>query len=317
MEGVRELRNILITGGAGYIGSILTETLLSKNYNVHVIDTFTENNSSLTFAATYGGFDCTRADVIDFDGIRNLVERSDVIIPLAALVGAPICARHATLAELVNYQSVKNIADIVTDDQLLIYPNTNSGYGVMDSNSQYCTEDSPLHPISIYGETKVRAEQSVIEKNGIAFRLATVFGSSYRMRIDLMVNDFVWRAYKDNSIVLFESHFRRNFIHVRDVCAAFVHGIENHDKMRGNVYNVGLSTANLTKLELCEKIKLYFPSLAIILAEIGEDPDKRDYLVSNEKLESTGWKPSYSLDDGISELKKFYRTFKPNVAGNV
>ena len=311
------MKNVLITGGAGYIGSVLTETLLKVGYNVHVVDTFLENNSSLCHAATYEGFDCTRADVIDFDSIKNLVEKADVIIPLAALVGAPICSRHATIAEMLNYEAVKNIANMVTDEQLLIYPNTNSGYGVMDDGSDFCTEDSPLNPISIYGDTKVRAEDSVINKNGIAFRLATVFGSSYRMRIDLMVNDFVWRAHKDNSIVLFESHFRRNFIHIRDVCGAFLHGIKNMETMRGNVYNLGLSSANLTKLELCEKIKLYFPNLSIIQAEIGEDPDKRDYLVSNQKLERTGWKPAYSLDDGIIELKKYYRTFKPNVAGNV
>ncbi len=311
------MNQVLITGGAGYIGSVLTEMLLLKGFKVHVVDTFMENNSSLAYAAQHPEFSCSRADVVDFAGIKSLVEKADIIIPLAALVGAPICSRHATMAELINYQAVKNIADIVRKDQLLIYPNTNSGYGVMKDEFQFCTEESPLNPISIYGDTKVRAENCVIEKNGIAFRLATVFGSSYRMRLDLMVNDFVWRAYKDNSIVLFQSHFRRNFIHVRDVCNAFIHGIKHKDKMGGNIFNLGLSTANLTKYELCKKIKNYFPSLNIIKAEIGEDPDKRDYLVSNEKLESTGWKPAYDLDFGIRELQNFYCTFKPNVAGNV
>ena len=231
------MKNILITGGAGYIGSVLTETLLQLGHKVHVVDAFLESHSSLAFAANFDGFDCTRADVIDFHTIENLVKKADVIIPLAALVGAPICSRHATIAEMLNFQSIKNIADYISDDQLLIYPNTNSGYGVMEDGSEFCTEESPLNPISIYGDTKVRAENSVIQRNGIAFRLATVFGSSYRMRIDLMVNDFVWRAHKDNSIVLFESHFRRNFIHVRDVCGAFVHAIDNQDTMRGEIFN--------------------------------------------------------------------------------
>lgn len=311
------MKNILITGGAGYIGSILTETLLQSGYSVTVIDTFMENVSSLSHAASNPNFRAVRADVLDLSNIEEYVRNADVIIPLAALVGAPICARHATLAEMLNYQSVKDISDIVTASQLLIYPNTNSGYGVMDEGQEYCTEESPLNPISIYGETKVRAERDVIGTNGIAFRLATVFGSSYRMRIDLLVNDFVWRAHKDGSIVLFESHFRRNFIHVRDVAHAFVHAIENNEAMRGNVYNLGLSSANLSKLELCEEIQKYYPKLTIIEAEIGEDPDKRDYLVSNEKLEKTGWKPQHTIKDGIKELQQYYNTFKPNVAGNV
>lgn len=311
------MKNILITGGAGYIGSVLTEVLLQRGFSVTVIDTFMENVSSLSHAVSNPKFRAIRADVLDFENIKDYIKSSDVIIPLAALVGAPICARHSTIAELLNYDAVKKIADIVTPEQLLIYPNTNSGYGVMLDGEAFCTEESPLNPISIYGETKVRAERDVLEKNGVAFRLATVFGSSYRMRIDLLVNDFVWRAHKDGSIVLFESHFRRNFIHVRDVAKAFLHAIENHSSMRGNVYNLGLSSANLTKLQLCNQIKEFYPSLTVIEAEIGEDPDKRDYLVSNEKLEKTGWKPDFSISDGIRELQQFYNTFKPNVAGNV
>lgn len=311
------MKNILITGGAGYIGSILTEMLLQKGYAVTVIDTFMENVSSLSHAACNPNFSAIRADVLDFANIKKYVECADVIIPLAALVGAPICARHATIAELLNYNAVKQIVDTVSDQQLLIYPNTNSGYGIMLDGHDYCTEESPLNPISIYGETKVRAEADVLNKNGVAFRLATVFGSSYRMRIDLLVNDFVWRAHKDGSVVLFESHFRRNFIHVRDVAKAFIHAIENKEQMRGNVYNLGLSSANLTKLQLCNEIKEFYPNLTIIEAEIGEDPDKRDYLVSNDKLEKTGWMPDYSIKDGVRELQQYYNTFKPNVAGNV
>lgn len=311
------MKKVLITGGAGYIGSVLTEVLLKKGYSVTVIDIFMENVSSLSHAACNPNFSAVRADVLDFQKIEDFVKHADVIIPLAALVGAPICARHSAIAELLNYKAVKEIVDNVSDRQLLLYPNTNSGYGVMLEGQDYCTEESPLNPISVYGETKVRAEADVINRNGIAFRLATVFGSSYRMRIDLLVNDFVWRAHKDGSIVLFESHFRRNFVHVRDVAKAFVHAIENEDKMRGNVYNLGLSSANLTKLQLCNEIKQFYPNLTLIEAEIGEDPDKRDYLVSNEKLEKTGWMPDFSIQDGVRELQQYYNTFKPNVAGNV
>ena len=311
------MKQVLITGGGGYIGSVLTEVLLKRGHAVTVIDTFMENVSSLSFAPHYENFRAIRADVLDFVAIEKHVTDAQIIIPLAALVGAPICARHATIAEMLNYGAVKQIIETVTAEQLVIYPNTNSGYGIMEDGEEFCTEESPLNPISIYGETKVRAEADVISKNGIAFRLATVFGSSYRMRIDLLVNDFVWRAHKDGSIVLFESHFRRNFIHVRDVAKAFVHAIDNASKMRGEVYNLGLSSANFTKMQLCEEIKTFYPGLSVIEAAIGEDPDKRDYLVSNKKLENTGWVADHLISDGIRELQKYYNTFKPNIAGNV
>ena len=308
---------VLVIGGAGYIGSVLTEELLKKNYAVKVLDLFDRVESSMSYAAQYADFEAVRVDVLDIDKVKPHLKGVDVIIPLAALVGAPLCARHPTLAEMLNYESVKNLCESVPSEVLVIYPNTNSGYGIMNDGEDICTEESPLNPISIYGETKVRAEQQVVMRNGIAFRLATVFGSSHRMRLDLMVNEFVYRAFKDGCIVLFEGHFRRNFIHVRDVAGAFIYAIENCSTMKGEVYNLGLSSANLTKIELCEKIKDIFPGFRVIEADIGEDPDKRDYLVSNDKLEATGWRPNYSLDMGIKELANYYKTFKAMHYGNV
>lgn len=311
------MKKILITGGAGYIGSVLTEILLVRGYQVTVADLFDQLESSLSFAAQFDTFQAVRLDVLNTEQLIELVSKFDVVIPLAALVGAPICARHATLAELVNYKSISEICKAIRPEQLIIYPNTNSGYGVMEDGQEFCTEDSTLNPISVYGETKVRAEREVLGSNGIAFRLATVFGSSYRMRTDLMVNEFVYKALIDRSIVLFESHFRRNFIHVRDVCLAFVHAIENSNTMRGEVYNLGLSSANYTKKQLCIKIKEQINNFAIIENEISSDPDKRDYLVSNEKLENTGWQPQHSLESGIKELITFYQTFSPVKTSNV
>lgn len=311
------MKRVLITGGAGYIGSVLTEILLKEGYEVTVADLFSRSESALPFAGSYDGFRPIRLDVLDTASVMKLTQEHDVIIPLAALVGAPLCARHEFIAEKLNYESVRDIASVVSPEQLIIYPNTNSGYGVMEDDSAFCTEDSPLNPVSIYGDTKVRAEASVLASGGIAFRLATVFGSSYRMRTDLMVNEFVYRALNDRAIVLFESHFRRNFIHVRDVCKAFLHAISHAGSMRGEVYNVGLSSANLTKKQLCERIKLQLPAFQIIENEISSDPDRRDYLVSNAKLEATGWMPTYDLDRGIAELVKFYKTFSPVVTSNV
>lgn len=308
---------ILITGGAGYIGSVLVEELLKLNYNVTVLDLFESTFSNFPFAFQYRNFKAVRCDILNTEVLKQHVADADVIIPLAALVGAPICALRPTLAELINYRQIEDICGSSTSEQLIIYPNTNSGYGLMSSEEDFCTETSSLNPISIYGETKVRAENTVIASNGIALRLATVFGVSYKMRTDLLVNDFVLRAYKDKSIVLFESHFRRNFIHVRDVARAFIHCIENKNAMRGEIYNLGLSSANLTKLQLCNKIKEFVPDLAILEAELHEDPDKRDYLVSNHKIESTGWTPKYSIENGISELLNYYQSIKIMISSNI
>jgi nucleoside-diphosphate-sugar epimerase len=246
-----------------------------------------------------------------------LLKDVDSIIPLAALVGAPLCDRDTTGAETINRGAVVAITRFASREQRIFLPVTNSGYGVGEAG-KFCTEETPLRPVSLYGRTKVEAEKAVLERgNCITFRLATVFGMSPRMRIDLLVNDFVYRAVNDRAVVLFEPHFKRNYIHVRDVARVFIHGIQNFDGMKNQPYNVGLSDANLSKLELCERIKVRLPHFVFMEAPIGEDPDKRDYIVSNEKIEKTGFKPAFSLDDGIQELIKGYRMVNNSIYGNV
>jgi nucleoside-diphosphate-sugar epimerase len=239
-----------------------------------------------------------------------------VIIPLAALVGAPLCKEDPVSATTLNRDAVRAIAARTSKNQMLVYPTTNSGYGV-GQKDEFCTEETPLNPISLYGVTKMDAENAVLEKGGVSFRLATVFGISPRMRIDLLVNDFTWRAVTDRAVVIFEGHFKRNYIHLRDVVKGFLHGIDNYAIMGGQAYNLGLSAANLSKLELCAKIKEQVPNFVFLEAPIGEDPDKRDYIVSNAKLEATGWTPDVSLEDGISELIRGYRTLRNSRYANV
>jgi nucleoside-diphosphate-sugar epimerase len=239
------------------------------------------------------------------------------VLPLAALVGAPICARDRVGAVTINRDAVVDLTKRVSRQQRLIYPTTNSGYGIGASNA-YCTEESPLRPVSLYGTTKVEAERAVLDCGvGITLRLATVFGMAPRMRLDLLVNDFTWRAVNDRAVVLFEAHFRRNYIHVRDVAKAFIHALEHLDRMLGEPYNVGLSEANLSKTELCQRIAAQVPGFVYLEAPIGEDPDKRDYLVSNAKLEATGWRPDFSLDAGIGELVKGFRMLRNGRFANV
>lgn len=246
-----------------------------------------------------------------------MVKGKDFIFPLAALVGAPLCDRDVIAAETVNRDAIKTLTEVISDDQKIIIPITNSGYGVGEKG-KFCTEESPLRPISLYGKVKVEAEQIALSrKNSISLRLATVFGMSSRMRLDLLVNDFVYRAVKDGTVVIFEGHFKRNYIHIRDVARAFIHTMNNFEKMKGGAYNVGLSDANLSKLELCEKIKEQVPKFVYIEAKIGEDPDKRDYIVSNDKIEATGFMPEYSLEHGIRELIKGYRIINNSRYGNV
>jgi len=250
-------------------------------------------------------------------GVAVFVGMGVALFVLAALVGAPICKQDPIAATTTNRDAVIEIVKRVRPDQMILIPNTNSGYGVGEKD-KYCTEETPLKPISLYGTTKVAAERAVLDQaNGISFRLATVFGLSPKMRIDLLVNDFVWRALADHAAILFESHFKRNFIHVRDVAKAFLHGISNYNAMRGQAYNVGLSDANLSKLELCQRIKVHVPSFVFIDAPIGEDPDKRDYIVSNAKIEATGFRPEWSLDRGIDELLRGYRMLRNNRYSNV
>ena len=308
---------ILVTGGAGYIGSILVPVLLNQGYKVTVLDSLIFNQPLLLDCCADPNFDFVQGDICDHDLVNSILSKSDIIIPLAAIVGAPACKRNPSLTRLVNYDAHINIVNNVSAGQKVLFPTTNSGYGIGEKDS-YCTEKTPLRPISEYGKTKVEIEKALLDMgSAITFRLATVFGMSPRMRMDLLVNDFVYKAVKERSLVLFEEHFRRNYIHVRDVAKAFLFGIENYDKMKGEPYNVGLSSANITKRELAEKIKEYVPGLYIHSAEIGEDPDKRDYIVSNDKIESLGWHPDHTLDDGIPELIKGYNIIRPNKFANV
>ncbi|MDC0586485.1 SDR family oxidoreductase [Gammaproteobacteria bacterium] len=309
-------KTILITGGAGYIGSVLTPTLLNYGYAVTVYDNFVYNQNSLLDCCSHKNFNVIKGDICDYPTMNSILGNFDIIIPLAALVGAPVCKKNPQLTNLINYEAYLNLLENISPNQKIIFPNTNSGYGIVEGNN-FCTEESPLNPISEYGITKCKIEKELLKReNSVTFRLATVFGMSPRMRTDLLVNDFVYRALNDKFIILFEEHFRRNYIHVRDVVKAFMQAIED-DSMLGEAYNLGLSSANLTKRELAEKIKEHVPDFFIHSADIGEDPDKRDYLVSNEKLEKTGWSPDNTLDDGIQELIKGYSIIKPNIFANV
>lgn len=309
---------ILITGGSGYIGSVLCEQLLVRAQElgiqkITVLDNLLYKQDGLFPLLQNPVLQFVYGDVRDVNKLNQLVLEHNIIIPLAAIVGMPACDRNPSAAEDINYAHIANICNVLkwrgkTDTQVL-YPDTNSLYGSTDG-LQEITEESPINPISVYGKVKYLAEKAVVEYGGIAFRLATVFGTSYRFRKDLLVNDFVLRAVQDKYIVLFESHFKRNYIHVRDVVEAFVHMIINYDKYKGQVFNVGLSSANLSKLELCKKIKEHIPDFVIHTDEFSKDFDKRNYIVSNAKLENTGWEPKRDLDYGIKELIKSYEILK-------
>lgn len=294
-------QRILITGGAGYIGSVLTPLLLKEGYQVTVIDSLMFNQTSLLHCFDYPDFCFVKGDASNEKLMSSLVKEADIIIPLAAIVGAPACDLLPEQSRMVNAGAIRIILKNLAPHQKLLYPNTNSGYG--RGGLKICTETSPLNPLSLYGKLKVDSEREILETGqAISFRLATVFGLSPRMRLDLLVNDFTYRACKDHCITLFEEHFKRNYIHIQDVARAFLFGIQNFEKMKGQAFNVGLSDANLSKRELCEKIKQYIPDFVIQSAPIGKDPDQRDYIVLNEKLESLGWRPTKSLEDGIQEL---------------
>ncbi|MEE2698311.1 MAG: NAD(P)-dependent oxidoreductase [Pseudomonadota bacterium] len=310
-------KNILITGGAGYLGSVLTPVFLHVGHSVTVLDNFMWRQSSLAGVCHHPRFNLVNGDARDKNTIKKLINDADIIVPLAGLVGAPLCDKDPIAATSTNLDAVLMLLEMLSSEQLVVLPNTNSGYGIGE-DGKLCTENSPLNPVSLYGRDKVSAEAAVMErKNSVSFRLATVFGMSPRPRIDLLVNDFVYRAVFDRTVVLFESHFKRNYIHIRDVARAFCHVFKNFNDMKGQSYNVGLSDANLSKLELCKKIKTHIPNFSFLEAPIGEDPDKRDYIVSNEKIEATGFVPKYSLDDGIIELKKGYRMIRNSTYSNV
>ena len=308
---------ILIPGGAGYIGAVLTPFLLEEGFEVTVVDNFMYKQNSLAAVCHYPSFRIFNGDMRDQELIKDLIDEADIVIPLAALVGAPLCTKDPYTAASINHDAAISLIHMVAPEKWIFMPTTNSAYGTGDQN-HFCTEDSPLNPISHYAEAKVKVERVLMQHpNAISFRLATVFGMSPRMRTDLLVNDFVYRAVHDKAVLLFESHFRRNYIHVRDVCNVFLHGIENFQKMRGQIYNVGLCSANLSKRQLCEHIQKHIPSFTFVEAPIGKDPDQRDYIVSNDKIKAAGFIPRFSLDDGIRELIKGYAMIKNSVYANV
>ena len=310
-------QHILVTGGAGYLGSIMVPAFLDTGHKVTVLDNFMFKQNPLAHVCANPDFDVVRGDARDEALIKDLVKDADVVIPLAALVGAPLCNNDKIGTETINRDAVIMMMKLLSKDQRILMPITNSGYGIGEKG-KFCTEETPLRPISLYGTTKVEAEAAALERgNAISFRLATVFGMAPRFRLDLLVNDFVYRAVHDRAVVLFEADFKRNYIHIRDVARAFMHGLENFESMKNEPYNVGLSDANLSKRELCEKIREHVPNFVFMEAPIGEDPDKRDYIVSNEKIEKTGFMPAYSLDDGIRELIKGYRMIRNSQYGNV
>ena len=308
---------ILITGGAGYIGSVLTPNLLAQGHEVTVVDNFLFRQSSLLDCCQYPNFSVIRGDSREESLMKPLIAKADLIIPLAALVGVPLCNRDQIATKTTTFEAVAMLCRLASPAQRIIMPVTNSGYGIGEQG-KFCTEDSPLRPLSTYGITKVQAEEAVLQReNSISFRLATVFGLAPRMRLDLLVNDFVYRAVHDRAVLIFEGHFKRNYIHIRDVVRAFDHGIANFETMKGRPYNAGLEEANLSKLELCAVIQKHLPNFVYVEAPIGEDPDKRDYVVSNARLLGTGFQTEWGLDRGIVELIKGFTILRNSIYGNV
>lgn len=305
-----DFMNILITGGAGYLGSIMVGELLAKNYKVTVVDNFMYQQNSLSTYFSNSRFEVINGDVRDLNLIKSELSKADVIIPLAAIVGAPACDMDPIAATSINKVAIIEMLKLISKEQILIMPTTNSAYGKGDNNN-FCDENSPLNPLSQYAREKVDVEKAIMTReNSVSFRLATVFGMSPRMRLDLLVNEFVLRALKDKFVVLFEGDFKRNYVHVRDVSQAFLLALESIDKFAGQIFNVGLSEANISKNELCAKIKEIVPDFYYIESEISKDPDQRNYIVSNEKIEKLGFIPNFSLDKGIRELVMGISTLK-------
>jgi nucleoside-diphosphate-sugar epimerase len=303
---------ILITGGAGYLGSVIVDKFLSVGYEVTVLDKLLFNQTSLLHYTSWPKFKFVYGDVRNEELLEKLCNEHDAIIPLAAIVGFPACAADPQLAKDINFKQIVNIVRFAKGKKIL-YPNTNSGYGIAEGQTE-CTEESPLTPISVYGQTKCDAENFLrTSTDAIIFRLATVFGISPRMRTDLLVNDFTYKAITDKYIVVFEKNFKRNFIHVEDVASAFLFMFEHYDEYKGEVFNVGLSSANLSKKELLEKIQSHVKDFAVSYNDYYEDPDKRDYIVSNAKIEATGWLPQWDLDRGIKQLIQGYQMIVPKM----
>ena len=309
--------NILVTGGAGYLGSTMVPDLLQLGHRVTVLDSFMYKQASLNHVCHHPNFSVVKGDIRIEGVMAPLLKKADIVIPLAALVGAPMCSQDPVGATTVNHDAIALMLKLLSRQQWVLMPTTNSAYGTGDTNN-FCTEESPLNPISLYAKEKVEIEKELLQRdNAISFRLATVFGMSPRMRIDLLVNDFTYRAVHDRFVVLFESSFKRNYVHVRDVSRVFQHAIANFDKMKGQIYNVGLSDANVSKKELCERIQKQVQDFVFLDAPVGKDPDQRNYVVSNAKVEATGFKPMYSLDMGINDLIKGYTMIKNTLYGNV
>ena len=309
--------NVLVTGGAGYLGSIMVPDLLALGHKVTVLDSFLFKQSSLNHCCYHPNFTVVKGDIRQKNTMLSLIKNSDVVIPLAALVGAPLCKLDPVGATTINHDAIELMISLLSKDQIVLMPTTNSAYGTGDKNN-LCNEESPLRPISQYAIEKVEIEKKLMQHpNAISFRLATVFGMSPRMRIDLLVNDFTYRAVNDRFVVLFESHFKRNYVHVRDVSRVFQHALNNFALMKGEIYNVGLSDANVSKKELCQLIQKQLPNFVYIDEKIGKDPDQRNYIVSNEKIETTGFKTEFSLNRGIGELITGYTMIKNSRYGNV
>ncbi len=308
---------ILVTGGAGYLGSTMIGYLLNAGHSVIVVDNFMFGEASLNHYCYNDNFDIVNGDVRVQETMEPLIKWADAIIPLAALVGAPLCQKDPVAAKTTNNEAIMMMLEKVSADQLILMPTTNSAYGSGDKDN-FCDENSPLNPISSYAIEKVEVEKALMQReNSISFRLATVFGMSPRLRIDLLVNDFTHRAVNDKTVVLFESHFKRNYIHVRDVSRVFIHGLNNFERMKRKIFNVGLSSANVSKKELCERIAKQVPGFLFLEHELAKDPDQRNYIVSNEKLEATGFEPSISLEQGIAELIKGFKMIRNRRYGNI
>lgn len=308
---------VLITGGGGYLGSILTPALLARGYRVRVLDNFLYRQASLLDCCADEKLTIVRGDARDRATLASAISDADIVVPLACIVGAPSCDADPVAAQTVNVDAIRMLLELRSPSQRIVFPTTNSGYGVGEPG-KYCTEESPLRPISLYGRTKVDAEKAILDAGGsITFRLATVFGASPRMRLDLLVNDFVYRAVTDRTVVIFEGQAKRNYIHVRDVAGAFLHAFEHFDAMCGEPFNVGLSDANLSKLELCAAIQKQVSNFVFLEAPIGVDPDQRDYIVSNDKIERAGFQTQWSLESGIQELIKCFSFLRDSIYSNL
>jgi nucleoside-diphosphate-sugar epimerase len=311
------LSNILVTGGAGYIGSTLVPDLLSKKHKVTVVDNFMYDQTGLATSIRDKNFEIIFGDVRDESLMKKLVSKADIIIPLAAIVGAPACDKDPVTAQSINKDSILWLLKQVSKSQQIIMPTTNSAYGSGDKNN-FCDENSPLNPLSLYARDKVVVEKSLLEhENSTSFRLATVFGISPRMRLDLLVNNFTLRAITDGFVIVFEGHFKRNYIHILDVVQAFNLAIEKKDQFKGEIFNVGLSQANISKIELCQEIKKIVPDFLFLEAPLGKDPDQRNYIVSNQKIEALGFSPAVSLQEGLNELVKGLKMFNHKPFTNV